>query len=112
MKKFSREYFLGFDDLGIDPFRDEKFWMMSDITDYITYAVEGEYNGRPDLLSLDFYSTDELWWVIMQFNGLTSFRDVAPGAILRIPHPEALSRAFNSISDERPSTSLSTTVEI
>ncbi len=35
--------------------------------DYI-YAIENQYENRPDLLAYDLYGTPKLWWVFTQRN--------------------------------------------
>ena len=32
------------------------------------YAIEPQYNHRPDLLAYDLYGSTKLWWVFMQRN--------------------------------------------
>jgi hypothetical protein len=32
------------------------------------YAIEPQYNYRPDLLAYDLYGSTKLWWVFMQRN--------------------------------------------
>lgn len=96
-----REVFLGYDKYGIDPLLDEKFWALQKVEEYSIYVVSQQYEARPDLLALDTYSTEKLWWIILQYNGLTSYKDITAGAILRMPDTNELALRFSSIYEKK-----------
>lgn len=55
----------------------------------IFYVVEGRFQFRPDLLSLEYYGTTKLWWVIMRANNFDHpAKDLEAGTTIRIPDPE------------------------
>jgi hypothetical protein len=50
-----------------------------------------EWENRPDLISLEFYGTEQLYWVIAYVNGMTDpFAETYIGRRLRIPDRENL----------------------
>lgn len=49
-------------------------------------TVTTRYVWRPDLLALDVYGDQDLWWVIPQRNGLEDpVFDMVPGLVLVVP---------------------------
>jgi hypothetical protein len=51
------------------------------------FRVLGQYEGRPDLISFQFYGDVSLWWVIMVANDIDDpITDLKPGIILKIPN--------------------------
>lgn len=36
--------------------------------DYSVYRIPPAYEYRPDLISVEFYGTPHLWWVIQEYN--------------------------------------------
>jgi hypothetical protein len=42
-------------------------------------------NGRADVLSFDIYDTSKLWWVLLRFNKLKSFKEVEVGKTYKYP---------------------------
>jgi len=50
------------------------------------FEVTAEYAHRPDLISLYFYGTEQLYWVIAYVNGLIDpFAETVVGLKFRIP---------------------------
>lgn len=50
-----------------------------------------EWENRPDIISLEFYGTEQLYWVIAFANGMTDpFAETYIGRRLRIPDRENL----------------------
>jgi len=50
------------------------------------YVIEKYLAGRPDLISLKFYGTTKLWWVIAKENNIEHpVRDLDSGITVRIP---------------------------
>jgi hypothetical protein len=45
---------------------------------------------RPDKLAAKIFGDSELYWVILEYNKLSSFADIIPGLSLRIPNPNQL----------------------
>ena len=89
--KYQRIFSVVSDSHGIDPLRDKLIPMISKIEGYTNHRIQQDERGAPDLISLREYNTDELWWVIMAFNGISSYRSLVEGTILRIPNlPEVV----------------------
>jgi len=50
------------------------------------HTVEAGEVGRPDTISYKYYSTPELYWVILWVNGIADpFEALFPGVVLRVP---------------------------
>lgn len=50
------------------------------------YTIEAKVAHRLDLISLEVYGTDKLWWVIAMANEMQHpIKDATPGTVLRIP---------------------------
>lgn len=55
------------------------------------FEVTAEYAHRPDLISLEFYGTEQLYWVIAFVNHMTEpFAQTLVGLRLRIPDRETI----------------------
>jgi len=54
----------------------------------IYYTIENRYQYRLDLISLKFYNTTKLTWVIFKENNIEHpIKDITAGTVLRIPNP-------------------------
>jgi len=52
--------------------------------------------GRPDIISKRAYDTEELWWVICQYNGVVNpILDIIPGMVVLIPNYSALTQVLS-----------------
>ena len=50
------------------------------------YVIENSVQHRPDLISLKFYGTTKLWWVIATENNIQHpIKDLTAGTTIRIP---------------------------
>ncbi len=59
----------------------------------IYYIIENHLQYRPDLISLKFYNTTQLWWVITRANNLTHpLKELSAGKTIRIPDPQKVLR--------------------
>ena len=59
----------------------------------IYYVIESSLQYRPDLISLKFYNTTKLWWVIIKANNLEHpVQDLTAGTTIRIPDPNKVLR--------------------
>ena len=48
--------------------------------------ITADLARRPDLIAYKAYGKPELWWVILEFNGIRDpLFDIRPGQIFRIP---------------------------
>ncbi len=93
-----RETFTVTDQYGIDPLSDVRDNDVSAIgpEDTTTLVLGQGYAGRPDLIALDFYGDDNLWWVVQMFNGIVSYQDIVGGMELTLPLPAALTSVLAS----------------
>lgn len=83
--KYDRFFSVVADQYGIDPLKDRVLPLILNIQSYSPHTVTQAERGSPDLIALNKYGTEKLWWVIMAYNGLVSYRDVVEGLQLRIP---------------------------
>lgn len=83
--KYQRLYAVVTDDYGIDPLRDTLVPAILKITNYTIHEISQHERAAPDLISLQEYGTDQLWWFIMVYNGIGSYRDIVEGNALKIP---------------------------
>ena len=63
-------------------------------SDDALYAIEPQYNYRPDLLAYDLYGSPKLWWVFAQRNMDTikdPVYDIKVGTKIYLPNASALS---------------------
>jgi hypothetical protein len=66
------------------------------------FEVTGEFAHRPDLVSLMFYGTEQLYWVIAWANEMTEpFAQTVVGKRLRIPDREIVFQTILVASDAR-----------
>jgi hypothetical protein len=72
--------------------------VLTDISSFDTYEVEGEGEAWFDNISFDVYGTPFLWWVIALFNDITNpFEELEPGSNLKILKQEHLYPLFRDI---------------
>ncbi len=81
----SRLYSVTTDEHGIDPLRDKTIADIVNIPTYTLYVVTQAERGRPDLVSFHNYKSVHLWWIVLVYNGLQSYRDIVEGITLKIP---------------------------
>lgn len=74
--------------------RDVNLLTMAD-DDIIIEGLPATYDGRPDLLSFDLYGSNNLEWVILQFNSIVDINEeFVTGAKIKAP---SRTRLFSSI---------------
>lgn len=83
--KYQRFFAVTSDQYGVDPLRDKIVPQLMKITNFTTHDVLQDERAAPDLISLREYGSDEFWWIILNYNGLCSYRNVIEGISLRIP---------------------------
>jgi hypothetical protein len=59
-----------------------------EIINSYTIPVEAEY--RPDLISLNVFRRDDLWWIIMATNNFDSVNQLYAGRIIKVPNINGL----------------------
>ncbi len=90
--RYDREYAIQVDEYGIDPLRDNMMDRIQSITVYTLYQVQQHERMAIDLISLTAYGTDEFWWHIMAYNGITRPSQIIEGLDLRLPNKADLVR--------------------
>lgn len=96
--RFMRQYVVATDSLGIDPLRDRMAEQIQRITSFQWHDVTQAQRGAPDLISYEYYGTEEFWWHIMMYNGINRWRSIVEGMQLKIPHQGALISITNDIN--------------
>ena len=61
-------------------------------SDIINIKVDQSRAGRPDLISLDLYGTDEFDWIIIMFNRPLTLNWPQVGIIIQAPTKDAVTR--------------------
>jgi len=99
--KFYRVFSIIVDKHGVDPLLDRTVLQLKRITRYTVHKVTQDERAAPDLISLREYGTDELWWMLMAYNGIGHYKTIVEGLNLKIPDYAAL-LAINSQNAVRP----------
>lgn len=60
------------------------------------YRVSGE-DGKPDLISYRIYGDTQYWWIILAYNGKTSYLDIKNGEELIFPTIVAIEDFYFSL---------------
>ena len=99
--KYQRVFSVVSDAYGIDPLLDTLVPLILNITVYTQHIVTQDERGAPDLISLREYGTDELWWMMLTYNGICSYTEVVEGVVLKIPDFPSLI-ALTTLNSIRP----------
>lgn len=83
--KYLRFYAVTSDRFGVDPLLDKVVPEIMKIRSYTVHEVKQDERGAPDLISLRNYGTDELWWILMAYNGIGNYKTLVEGVALKIP---------------------------
>lgn len=83
--KYDRFFSVTADEYGIDPLKDKVLPKLLNIGSYTTHIVTQEERGAPDLIARRKYGNEKLWWIILGYNGISSYKDIVEGLQLRIP---------------------------
>lgn len=74
--------------------------ILTDISFFDTYEVEGEGQAWWDNISSDVYGTPNLWWVVALFNDVTNpFEEIDAGQNLTLLKPVHLYTLFKDIEN-------------
>lgn len=92
-------------------FFDNKLMFLEDTYNCIVYTVQQPV-FLPNL-SVRFYNTSSLWWVIARYNGIIfPLKEVEIGTILYIPELSAITKAINNSKSKTSTGSSYTQVTI
>jgi hypothetical protein len=68
-----------------------------DSTDTLV-TINQNQAGRPDMISQLAYGSPDLWWVILEFNGIKDpLSELKTNQILRIPTMERVTKAISNL---------------
>lgn len=99
--KFYRVFSVVSDVYGIDPLLDRTIPRLREITRYSVHVVTQDERAAPDLICLREYGTDEVWWMLLAYNGIGHYRNIVEGLTLKIPDFAAL-LSINTQNTVRP----------
>lgn len=83
--KYQRLFSIKVDSLGVDPLRDTLVPLIQAIRQYSVHEITQDERGSPDLIAYNEYGSDEFWWMIMAYNGIGSYTQIAEGKAIKIP---------------------------
>lgn len=91
------------DEYGVDPLLDRTVSNLSSIGVYVNHTVKPDERGAPDLIAFREYGTEDLWWVILAYNGIGSYTSITEGLILKVPDLASVTATLtrNSIKNTR-----------
>jgi hypothetical protein len=92
LQRLAREYSIKTDVYGIDPLLDKQMSSIQNIAYYKDYVVGAHERGAPDLISLNHYGVDTLWWHFMVYNSITRTSQIVEGLKLRMPDQNEILR--------------------
>jgi hypothetical protein len=88
---YDRNSYLTFNSTsGNDPLTDKLSGQFSRIGYSQVYRVNKLDEFRPDKLAAKIFGDSNLYWVILEYNNLTSFSDLETGLEIKIPDTAAL----------------------
>lgn len=93
--KYQRIFSVISDSHGIDPLRDRLIPLINAIPNYTQHLIKQDERGAPDLISEREYNTDEFWWIILAYNGISSYRTLVEGKVIRIPNIASIIQIVN-----------------
>lgn len=82
------------DRFGIDPVRDKMASDIAKIVQYSDYTVSQDDVGNIPLVAFDHYNDVELYFVILEYNGIGNMFDIKAGDVIRIPDKQAVKKLF------------------
>ena len=88
--KYQRFFAIVSDRHGVDPLLDRIIPELNRIKNYTLHEILQDERGAPDLISLREYNTDEFWWMLLAYNGISSYRALVEGNVLKVPDMSSL----------------------
>lgn len=89
MSKLNRSNYLK---TGDSTYGKEKILTSNDFTKYnfvypvSFYKIVADDIGRPDLIAIKVYGTQDFWWMLMKYNGIDDiWNELYKGQTIRIP---------------------------
>lgn len=75
--------FLDFSD-NFDPLTASFLRRLKDISYTGEFVVQSE-EARPDIISNKIYGSTQYWWILLFYNDIISFEDLANGVVIKYP---------------------------
>jgi nucleoid-associated protein YgaU len=82
---YNRNSFITSDANGNDPLTDKLISKIQGISYTRTFVVQKMDEFRPDKIAAKIFGDSELYWLILEYNKLSSFAEIVPGLELKIP---------------------------
>lgn len=95
-EKFDLSKFMNYENDDFDPLTSYLMNRFSELPSIGQVKIVGQ-SQLPDLLSYDYYETEEYWELILLYNQLTSFEDLKENDIVRLFNPSDLENTFLSL---------------
>lgn len=98
--KYLRAFSIISDEHGEDPLLDRVLNKIDTIVTYTAHKVSQEERGAPDLIASNLYGEgrENLYWIILAFNGIYSYKDIVEGMDLKIPDYRSVVALFTEHS--------------
>jgi nucleoid-associated protein YgaU len=93
---YNRNSYIQFDANGNDPLSDKLINKFKSIPYSTTYLIQSQNEFRADKISALFYGDSNLYWVILEYNNLTSNNQLVSGKTINIPDIRFLNNLFMS----------------
>lgn len=93
--KYQRIFAIVSDGHGVDPIRDRLIPLINAIRSSTPHTVTQDERAAPDLISEREYNTDEFWWIILAYNGISTYRTLVEGLVIRIPNMADIVQVVN-----------------
>lgn len=74
------------DKYGIDPLASDIFDLLAEIEQYALHEVRQHEAHNAPLLAYNVYDNEDLWWILLAYNGITDPEDqLLPGTLIKVP---------------------------
>jgi hypothetical protein len=100
---FDRLEYLRVDQYGVDPLSSAIYPALHRLPVYLQRYVTDDEAGNPPLISFRVYSsaTVDLWWAVMEYNGIISSKQIVAGLFMRFPDYGALLQLLQNVQRSR-----------
>ena len=91
-----RRHIMTFDDFGADSLASSPLDAILEIQEHKVHTITSKDALNPWLLSEEEYSTVELYFVILYYNGLIHATELLEGMVIKIPAASQVRKVLNS----------------
>lgn len=82
-----------------DPLTSSFLLEINDLPEQGNYKVRTE-DERPENISFYIFGDAQFWWILLVYNNILSYRDLASGQVLRFPSLEDIESLFFSLKSK------------